>query len=356
MIEQLDQGIGSILDSLELWNILNNTIVIFMSDNGPINGWRVPQEEMRYNAGLRDQKFTIYEGGIRTQCYWRWGDHWEPSVVENVAAHIDVVPTLTALLGIELPENAFPLDGISLKSVLEGSKSSTGQRIFFQKYALSTLEDPAPFPGSMARRGTWKMVNGSELFDLEKDVGETTNLAQQHPGILQELNASYTQWYQDIADDRDLQKIPIAIGHEQENPVYLQPHHGKASGNVKFWGNRGLTGERRGTHPSGVDSDWTAEWQARGDAIEWEVSFIESGVYSFRIVARDSTSREVENLRLTINGQVLTEPAEALPLSPEWVELNLGSASIEMGSTLLQLMLHDDIDSCLEVRALIVEK
>ena len=102
-----------------------------------------------------------------------------------------------------------------------------------------------------------------------------------HPELLEDLHSSYLAWYQDVADDHQLQPIEISIGHQQENPVYLQPHHGKARGNVKFWGNRGLTGERKGTHPRGVDSDWTAGWAEAGDAISWEVELIRSGDYPF---------------------------------------------------------------------------
>ena len=75
MMENIDENVGKLLDQLEKIDKLRETIVIFMSDNGPINGWRVPQEKMRYNAGLRDQKFTIYEGGIRTQCFWHWPEN-----------------------------------------------------------------------------------------------------------------------------------------------------------------------------------------------------------------------------------------------------------------------------------------
>ncbi len=352
MIEHLDYNIEQILDSLKNQSLLDNTMVIFMSDNGPINGWRVPQEEMRYNAGLRDQKFTIYDGGVRTQCYWMWGDRWQSTVVEQVAAHIDVMPTLMDIIGIS-PVDLPPLDGISLKSSLESGIDTDPDRIFFQKYSLETLHDPAPFPGGFARKGPWKMVNGTALYKLQDDVGEQINLADQQPGVFQELKEAYLTWYQDIADDHDLQPIPISIGHPEENPVYLQPHHATASGKVKFWGQRGLIGERFGTHPRGVDSDWTGEWQAKGDALEWQISLVSEGEYSFSVIARDTTNQKVDNLMLLINDQPVLEPL-LLELNGEWQEFPLGSQSMKRGITNIKLILSEDIDSNLEIKELII--
>ena len=167
LIENLDHNIGLLLDSLQTHDLIENTIVIFLSDNGPINGWKVTQEQMRYNAGLRDQKFTTYEGGIRTHCFWSWADHWPAGKrPKTVGAHIDVLPTLLDILKIPSP-SARKVDGISLRSSLESSLSHASERLFFQKYELGTFDSELPYPGGIARKGTWKMVNGSELYSSE---------------------------------------------------------------------------------------------------------------------------------------------------------------------------------------------
>ena len=357
MIEQIDNGIGQLLAALANNQLLDNTIIIFMSDNGPINGWKVPQEEMRYNAGLRDQKFTTYEGGIRTQCYWKWDRQWTPGLKETVGAHIDVVPTFLDILGITLPPSHPELDGTSLLPTLEGEPSALLEaRTFFQKYALETLRNPSPFPGGVARKGPWKMVDGEALYNLEEDVGEKTNLAAQQPQIFSHLKSSYLEWYQDISDDRDLTPIDITIGHSQENPVYLQPHHAIATGNVKFWGNRGLIGERRGTHPRGVDSDWTGEWQTKADAMEWKVNIIDQGNYNFKIVARDTTSQTVENLGLRVNNQTVAVDTNEFLMNSEWKEYELATTYLDQGLTSLKVILEADIKTALEIRSLVVLK
>jgi arylsulfatase A len=357
MIEQLDHEIGRILDALATSNKLDNTMIIFMSDNGPINGWRVPQEEMRFNAGLRDQKFTTYEGGIRTQCYWRWEKHWTPGLRNQVAAHIDILPTIMDLLGIKPSTTDPSIDGISLRGTLEGATDSReDNRVIFQKYALETLRNPAPFPGGVAIKGPWKMVNGEALYHLEQDVGETINLATSEPEIFEQLKKAYLKWYQDISDDRDLASVDITVGHAQENPVYLQPHHATASGHVKFWGNRGLIGQRRGTHPNGVDSDWSGEWQAKSDALEWEVNMVQSGNYSFQVMARDTTSGSVEQLSMHINDEPLLGSPLLYKMSHEWMPYELGMVHLDQGRNRLKLVLEDDLSAALEIQTLVVKK
>ena len=357
MIEQLDHGIGKILSNLEAQDQLKNTIVIFMSDNGPINGWRVPQEEMRYNAGLRDQKFTVYEGGIRTQCYWRWDGHWEPATNSQVAAHIDVLPTLMDVLDLRLPANAPTVDGISLRQSLESGDEMAPERMFFQKYALETLRDPAPFPGGMVRGGHWKMVNGTELYHLKEDQGESENLAQQHPEVLAALNEAYLEWYDDIANDHELESITITLGYPQENPVHLQPHHAVAGGKVEFWGNRGLTGERRGTHPRGVDSDWSGNWRNPEDQLVWHARFISPGKYQLGVVARDSLPTNPVLLNVSIDEHKLEKRIEVTELTNNWSFILLGELQVTHDKpTDISLSLAVPLaNNGLEIKELVVE-
>ena len=310
---------------------------------------------MRFNAGLRDQKFTIYEGGIRTQCYWTWGDRWKSKESTYLAAHIDVLPTLLDLLSLGIPE-VRKIDGKSLKPVLEQSNTPADERVIFQKYSLETLRIPAPFPGGIARKGPWKMVNGNELYHLEDDTGEQTNLSETHPDILSALNIAYKDWYKDIANDHDMKSLAITVGHKEENPVYLQPHHGVAQGHVQFWGNRGISGETKGTHPTGVDSNWTGSWQSAGDAMLWDVQLVTTGDYVFKIVARDTSNQETNNLRLFINEQAVNEFGGSLLLDAHWSEYVIGESTLETGKTSIKIALEEDIKSCLEIRALVMEK
>lgn len=217
MMENIDENIGRTLQQLEETDELKETIIIFMSDNGPISGWRVQQEAMRYNAGLRDQKFTVYEGGIRTQSFWHWQGRWSAKRVDDlIAAHIDVVPTLLDLLSIQPAYfKASQVDGHSLVPVLQGHSlpAALKNRLLYQHYALSTLKDPAPYPGGIALRWPWKMVNDSVLYQLDKDPGESTNVADLYPDTLQQLRRAYLNWWTSLELTRATFGMAIPVGY-----------------------------------------------------------------------------------------------------------------------------------------------
>ncbi len=357
MIEHLDQGVGKILDTLKSRQLLDNTMVIFMSDNGPINGWQVPQSEMRYNVGLRDQKFTVYEGGIRTQCYWMWKGHWEKGTETNeIAAHIDVLPTLMDVLGIDVP-GTIELDGQSLKPFLKNPTKKPSDRILFQKYALKTLTEPAPFPGGIARQGPWKMVNGTELYRLDEDPGESNNVAEYHPDVLDKLTTAYLTWYRNIASERDLQSMVIEVGHKQENPVRLQPHHGMAFGGVKFKGFRGLVGEKTGFHPKGVDSDWLSNWHSQKDSVVWNVHITTPGRYRFSAEVRDNNTVDLVDIRVEVNNQSINAQITKEYLTTNWNTFNIGVLQIASGACSISLALTDDLESKnFEIKELVIRK
>lgn len=354
MIQNLDSNVGKIIKTLEEKQLLEETIIVFLSDNGPISGWRLPQEKMRYNAGLRDQKFSVYEGGIRTQCYWMWKNHWpEDREIQEVAGHIDVLPTLMDALHFALPAN-HSLDGLSLLPLLAKQQDSLSERIFFQKFALETLETPAPFPGGMARKGHWKMVNGSELYDLSQDPGERTNLAKDHPELLSNLTSAYIKWYQEVMAENQHKESIIGIGHKQENPVYLQPHHGKAKGGLKFIGKRGLEGEITGTHPTGVDGDWISNWKMPGDAITWQVKVVESGRYKISALLRGQSSQKPVWLQLKMGGASMETRLQPEQISKEWQETPFGTIALEKGTYEASVNLPEALEeTTLEIRALL---
>jgi arylsulfatase A len=352
LIEQLDHNIGRIMDQLP-----EETIVIFMSDNGPISGWRVPQEEMRYNAGLRDQKFTVYDGGIRTQSYWSWAGHWpERQTLSTLAAHIDVLPTLLDILGIEPKEGDKKIDGVSLQGLLSGTESELPERILFQNYDLSTLSNTDPYPGGIARRGPWKMVNGEQLYHLGNDPGETKDLSEQEPGIFRELQTAYRQWWDDILQRHDLRVSPIPLGYPEADSVALKPHHARVSGELVFLGQRGLLGERIGSHPTGVDGDWLSNWRTTTDRATWPVHFIHAGEYEFGISARYSAGEGPIGLTLRIGDQKLSAQLPERPRSEGWAYYSLGQLEVPEGLDALGLSLtEDNPDLDLEIREVVVE-
>ena len=124
------------------------------------------------------------------------------------------------------------------------------------------------------------------FIHLKDDPSETQNLAATFPEKLSELDQAYQSWWQSIVASGKLKLEPIRLGLRKDEIVELKPHHGKKEGHIQFTGKRGLTGERIGTHPSGVDGDWLAGWRDSTDKISWDVHFQEGASYEFGIKIR----------------------------------------------------------------------
>ena len=147
MVANLDYNIGRLMAFLKEKGLDENTIVILMSDNGQTWGLDV------YNANMRGCKVTAWHGGTRTFSYWRWSNHWAPHQVDNLSAHLDVLPTLCAVAGVKIPKKLQPeLEGFSLLPVLKAKKSIAwhDDRLLFQHVAR--------WPSGMAADHKYAMV------------------------------------------------------------------------------------------------------------------------------------------------------------------------------------------------------
>ena len=331
MMENLDENVGRLLAFLEKSGLAKNTIVIFLSDNGPITKFRSGSEEWRFNAGLRDQKFTVYEGGIRTRFFARWPGHFVPNrTVDLIAAHIDVMPTLLDLCEIQ-PQSS--LDGVSLKPLLTEKKPEWLDRTLFLNFALETLRKPAPYPGGIVRTQRYKMVNGKELYDLEKDPGEQHNIADQHPQKLAELDQQYRAWWGSLFPSGTYEIQPIPVGYDESKTVRITPHLGRVKGSLQYTGFRGMYGkETVGVHPSGVDGDWIANWLSTDDAISWNIEVVEAGDYEVLLNIRCPRGSEGSTVRVSIGDQRVENKVPVADLKAgEWEEVKWGSLRLTPG-------------------------
>ena len=356
MVENIDDNVGKILAELAIEGRLENTIVIFLSDNGPLSGWQIPQEKMRYNAGLRDQKFTTYEGGIRTQCYWMWNGQWLPYYDStSIAAHIDIVPTLAQILNVELPDS-LGVDGYDLSRTLKNQIPVDEKRIYFEDFHLDALRTPQLFNGGIARQAFWKMVAGTELYNLDEDPGEQINLAEKYPEKLAELNEAYTEYYKDVFANGHVLPLPIKVGFDEENPVRIAAHHGLASGNVQFMGFRGNYNESYGAHPTGVDGSWTSDWKQKGDGMKWELNFVEEAFYEIGISANGNIGENSCIFNVGINEEIHTTTLPVLKKSDDWKYIPLLKIKVYQKTDIkLQLQSIASSDS-LNINKLVITK
>jgi arylsulfatase A-like enzyme len=193
-----DRDIGRLLDFLKSEGLEQNTIVVFASDNGPD-----PSFERKRSGGLRGMKWSLYEGGIREPMLVRWPGHVPAGHVEGTTvSSVDMFPSLCTLAGAPTPKDA-PFDGVDMSAALLGKAHPRNKPLFWeygrQADYLYPKEPDAKSPAVAMRDGKWKLlVNadgaGAELYDIDADRNETTNLAVKDPERAQRMTQQALQW------------------------------------------------------------------------------------------------------------------------------------------------------------------
>ena len=184
MLEQMDRGVGEILDAVQRSEIDNRTLIFFLSDNGAIGAGS--------NKPFRGGKFSHYEGGHRVPAIARWpGKIRAGSTTSQLTVAMDLLPTFMELAGIDVPAER-RLDGISLRSLLLDGAELPQRQVFFGY---------EPKLGTAMRDQNWKMILSSqkfELYDLDNDEGEQTNLVDGHPERAKAMRANIELWKEEV--------------------------------------------------------------------------------------------------------------------------------------------------------------
>ena len=215
MLANLDENAGRLLAQLRKDKLDDDTIVIFMSDNGPTPA--------RFNCGLRGLKGSVYEGGLRVPFFVRWPSVIRPGTkVDRLAAHIDVFPTLLQATGAVRPPAkpvAAQVDGVSLCPLVKDQPSAWPERtLYFQWHRGDRGE---LYNNCAARDQRYKLVNGKELYDLQEDPSESRDISATQPERVASMRAGYEAWFKDVASTRNFEPPLIELGTMFENPVLL---------------------------------------------------------------------------------------------------------------------------------------
>ncbi len=193
MITNIDDNVGKLLARLKEWDLARNTLFIYMTDNGHSIG-------TLYNAGMRSAKGSPYQGGTRVPSFWRWPGVLKPGVdVNKLTAHIDIFPTLAEIAGAKIPDGVQP-DGRSLVPLLKNADAPWADRYLFihvGRWARGKAEE-SKFAKCAVRTSRFRLVNNTELFDIEADPGETTNVINQYPNDVAAMRKAYDQWWSEI--------------------------------------------------------------------------------------------------------------------------------------------------------------
>ncbi|MYJ95310.1 MAG: sulfatase-like hydrolase/transferase [Proteobacteria bacterium] len=192
MIENIDHNFGRLRHHLGESGLENDTILMFMTDNGTAIGHPV------FAAGLRGHKASEYEGGHRAPFFFRWpaGGMVGPHAIRQLAAHVDIAPTLLDLAGIR-PKAALPFDGVSLRPLLQRREAGWPDRPMVVD--SQRILEPRKWKQSSVMSQRWRLVNGTELYDIEADPGQARDVAGRHPDVVGSLRDDYEAWWNGLA-------------------------------------------------------------------------------------------------------------------------------------------------------------
>ncbi len=190
MVESLDAGVGRVLDALREHGLEENTLVIFTSDNGGYLTYGKDFRNISSNGPYRGQKAELYEGGHRVPAIFSWPGRIPPGTTGALAHTNDLLPTIATLAGAGTGQ--IPLDGVDLGHLLFRGEPLAERRLYWRSRTHAAV-----------REGPWKLVatrNGkkAELFRLDRDPGETTDLSASQPARLRELRAAWETWNREI--------------------------------------------------------------------------------------------------------------------------------------------------------------
>lgn len=242
MVTNIDDNIGKLLKTLDDLHIADNTVVIFMTDNGP--------QQIRYVNGMRGRKGDVYEGGIKAPFYIRYPSSFEKNKdIETMSAHIDVLPTLAEICNVALSKEK-KLDGKSLLPLIMGKEVDWKNRSLFFYW---TRTYPELYYNMALRKGSYKLVGKTdydaeiddfELFNIEKDPYEQKNIVLDSKIIANNLKKELDKIYEELITSENLINQPrIIVGSANENPILL--NRNEAGGERGVWDQEEVNGNWR---------------------------------------------------------------------------------------------------------------
>jgi arylsulfatase A-like enzyme len=219
MITNIDENMGRLIDKLKHLGLEDDTILIFMTDNGTAAG---TVKGKGYNAGMRGAKGSQYDGGHRVPFFIHWpaGGMAGGLDINRITAHIDLAPTLIEMCGLEKPDG-LQFDGSSLSPLLNGKGEGWPDRVLITD--SQRIEKPEKWRRSAVMTDRWRLIDGQELYDMHADPGQKNDLAWMSPGAVSELRQAYEGWWADTSTRFD-EYCEIIVGSKHENPSRLTCH------------------------------------------------------------------------------------------------------------------------------------
>jgi arylsulfatase A-like enzyme len=306
MIANIDENMGRLLARLKELGLEENTILIFMTDNGTAAG--ADDKGGGFNAGMRGIKASEYEGGHRVPCFVRWpGRLTGGKDAAHIAAHIDILPTLIDLCDLKKPDK-LAFDGASLRPLLTGKGDWPERTLVVHS---QRIDHPEKWRKCAVMTDRWRLINGKELYDLTADPGQKKDVAGDHAEVVAELRKAYERWYGDISKRFD-EYCEIVVGSEKENPTPLCCHdwHGEPAPS-----DQGAV--RRGVKANGF----------------WAIEVARAGKYEVTLRQQPAAAKfpiEATTARLKIGDLEVSKPVESGAAEVVFqVELKAGKTRVQ---------------------------
>ncbi|MFI3281893.1 MAG: sulfatase-like hydrolase/transferase, partial [Rikenellaceae bacterium] len=352
MCENLDFNIGRLLQYINSNNLDDNTLIVFLSDNGP--------HGVRYNGGMRGVKGHPYEGGFKVPCLVYWKGRIESVELPEAASYVDLMPTILDLCGIESQEvDGRKLSGVSLKGLLTGKQSKLDERYLFTHRSNSD-RILAPNNG-VIYNDTHKLITFEggkrELYNKVTDPAEQHELSAEQPQLAAEMIAAYDAWFAEATREYERSISRTAHIGILNEPIELPSHEALMSGRTRYYTN---------------DHGWAGDWMvdmAPEDSIFWDVIVDSEGDY--HVTLQYSSVGQQHNVSLNGMKAVALNPYAAQMIdSPDrsprveayeqiWGEQPIGTVHLKKGENKIELLFNQnpEIDkSALEIKGVEIVK
>jgi arylsulfatase B len=284
MITNIDDNIGKTRKLLKDLGVHDNTIFIFTTDNGTASGRQI------FNAGMRGQKGSEYDGGHRVPFFMHWpnGGMNKLKKIGTLCHAVDVAPTLLDLTGGKKP-NGYKFDGVSIRKVLEadGDVNWPDRMLITDS---QRVKDPIKWRKSSVMSQGWRLVNQKELYNIDKDPGQTKNIASQNTDQVARMQSFYDDWWAEL-EPTFAETTELHVGHK-EHPVVSLTSHDWIGGPTPW-----NQGHNRSKYP--LKKGKRAKHEGH-----WALKVLKTGIYQIEVMRWPSESGKAINEELVAGADV----------------------------------------------------
>jgi arylsulfatase A len=340
MCENIDDNVGRLLRRLHALDLSDDTIVLFLTDNGANSD--------RYDGNMKGRKGSIDEGGVRVPLFVRWPGRIEAGrEVKPIAAHVDLFATIMELCGLPMPPT-LPQDGMSLVPLLKGQSESWPDRMLYT--FRSPRGDSAALRGSV-RTQRWRAVKGGrgwELYDMAKDPSQLTNVAKDRRDVVDRLRHAFEAAARDVTRG-GFDPIATHVGYP-DWPVVTLPGH---EAFLEPAGGKGISYLGR----SGWANDWITNWTDTQAHAWWPLRVARPGQFEVTLLYVCPEQYVGTRLHVEVGGRALEgavrqahdpQPIPSPDRAPRgevyekvWMPLRLGVVELSAGETRLVLRVRE---------------